>query len=95
MIKNLHENKIRTTWGNFSNLLALNNFKQSSYSRIILVISREIYKVSVKKIKLNMKKFRVLLIIAFCMSVFVSCKTREKCPAYGKVQPAKSHTLPS
>lgn len=42
-----------------------------------------------------MKKITVLLFVVVCIGVFNSCKTREKCPAYGKAAPlnsSKSHS---
>ncbi len=32
-----------------------------------------------------MKKFVYTLVALFVMTVFFSCKSQEKCPAYGKV----------
>jgi len=38
-----------------------------------------------------MKKFFILLIAAASIGLISSCKSREKCPAYGKMTP-KAHS---
>ena len=42
-----------------------------------------------------MKKIKFVLLLVACASLVSSCKTREKCPAYGKAQPVKTTRLPS
>ena len=37
-----------------------------------------------------MKQLFTLLIVAVSILALASCKTHEKCPAYGKVNPAQS-----
>jgi hypothetical protein len=43
-----------------------------------------------KSVLKNVITFSLIIAIAGLMS---SCKSKEKCPAYGKVQPAKHSTI--
>jgi hypothetical protein len=39
-----------------------------------------------------MKKILTVLIAVFCIGMASSCKPKEKCPAYGKYEPAKQNS---
>ncbi len=36
-----------------------------------------------------MKRILTVLVAVVCLGIVSSCKPKEKCPAYGKYQPAK------
>jgi hypothetical protein len=38
------------------------------------------------------KAIRVILLLAVTVTLFSSCKTHEKCPAYGNNQKAATHS---
>ena len=38
-----------------------------------------------------MKKITAILLVVFAIGLVSSCKPREKCPAYGKHTPKKTH----
>jgi hypothetical protein len=49
------------------------------------------YKVYQRKTRHKMKKLLSAVAVIAIVSAFTSCKPKEKCPAYGKVNPDKTN----
>ncbi|MBK5284362.1 MAG: hypothetical protein JJE25_03080 [Bacteroidia bacterium] len=61
---------------------------------LLLIIASSNIKLNMKKTKniFTLKKNAAFFLILFVIGILASCKSHEKCPAYGKIQPVKQST---